>query len=1013
MSKEKIGAVMVVGGGVAGMQAALDAANSGYYIYLVERSTSIGGIMSQLDKTFPTNDCSMCIISPKLVEVGRHVNIELLTLSEVKDISGEEGNFDVKVTQYPRYVDMDKCIACGLCAQKCPKKVDNEYDERLIKRKAIYLKYPQAVPLKYAIDSEKCIFFKNGRCKACEKFCPTGAINFNEQKKDLTLKVGSIILATGARAYDPATHDIYGYEKSSNIVTSLEFERILSASGPFGGHLVRPSDKKEPKKIAWLQCVGSRDTHIGARGYCSSVCCTYAIKEAMLAKEHSKEPLDTAIFFMDIRTHGKDFEQYYNRGRNETGIRFIKSKISNILPVGDTGNQIIRYIDENGRRVEEEFDIVVLSVGLGISKEAIELAGKSGIELDHYNFVSTTSFDPVKTSVPGIAVCGAFESPIDIPTSVIESSAAAGMAGISLSESRWSLTKKEEIPEEIDIRGEPPRIGVFICRCGTNIAGVVDVPAVVDFASTLPYVVHTEENMFSCSQDTQDKITRIIKEKRLNRVVVSACTPKTHEPLFQETLINAGINKYMFDMANIRNHCSWAHSAEPEKATEKAKDLTMMAVAKVAMHEPLIEPELEINQSALIIGGGISGMAAAQTLSGQGYHTCLVEKNKMLGGQALHIHETWRGENVQQNIDRMIKEIQSDDKIDVYLKSEITKVVGFVGNFKTSIQKDGKEEILEHGVTIIASGADELKPDKHLYGHDSRVLTGLELDRKFIKNDDSIKHIKSAVFIQCVGSRIEERPFCSKTCCTHSIKNALQLKELNPEMDIFILYRDMRSYGLREDLYRKAREKGILFLRYDVSKELSVDNDNKDLRIRFTDSTIKRKIEIRPDILVLASAIIPPEKNPLAQMYKVTLNDDGFFMEAHVKLRPVDCATDGVFICGLAHAPKPIDESIAQAQAAATRAVTLLAKKTTNMSGTVAYVDPLNCSSCGVCVNICPFSAPSFIEEGRFAGKAEINPVLCKGCGLCTSSCRSGAIHLKGFDNDQIFSQIFALEEAV
>lgn len=1013
MSKEKIGAVMVVGGGVAGMQAALDAANSGYYVYLVERSTSIGGIMSQLDKTFPTNDCSMCIISPKLVEVGRHINIELLTLSEVKDISGEEGNFEVQATQYPRYVDMDKCIACGLCAQKCPKKVASEYDERLIKRKAIYLKYPQAVPLKYAIDSEKCIFFKNGRCKACEKFCPTGAINFDDQKKNLSLKVGSIILATGVRAYDPSTHDIYGYGKSPNIITSLEFERILSASGPFGGHLVRPSDKKEPKKIAWLQCVGSRDTHIGARGYCSSVCCTYAIKEAMLAKEHSKEPLDTAIFYMDIRTHGKDFEKYYNRGRDESGIRFIKSKISNILPVGDTGNQIIRYIDENGRRVDEEFDIVVLSVGLGISSEAIELAGKLGVELDHYNFVSTTSFDPVKTSVPGIAVCGAFEAPIDIPTSVIESSAAAGMAGISLSESRWSMTKKEEIPEEIDIRGEPPRIGVFICRCGINIAGVVDVPDVVDFASTLPYVVHTEENMFSCSQDTQDKITKIIKEKRLNRVVVSACTPKTHEPLFQETLINAGINKYMFDMANIRNHCSWVHSKEPEEATQKAKELTMMAVAKVALHEPLVEPELEINQSALVIGGGISGMAAAKTLSGQGYHTYLIEKNEMLGGQARHIHETWQGEDVQQNLNRMIEKIQSDDKIDVYLKSEITKVDGFVGNFKTSIQKDGKEKVLEHGVTIIASGAEELKPDKYSYGKDHRVLTGLELDRKFIKNDNSIKNIKSALFIQCVGSRIEERPYCSKTCCTHSIKNALQLKELNPEMDIFILYRDMRSYGLREDLYRKARGKGILFFRYDVSKELSVDNDNGDLRISFTDSTIKRKIEIRPDLLVLASAIIPPKKNPLAQMYKVPLNDDGFFMEAHVKLRPVDCATDGVFICGLAHAPKPIDESIAQAQAAATRAVTLLAKKTTNMSGTVAYIDPLNCSSCGVCINICPFSAPSFIEKGAFAGKAEINSVLCKGCGLCTASCRSGAIHLKGFDNNQIFSQIFALEEAV
>ncbi len=1013
MSKEKIGAVMVVGGGVAGMQAALDAANSGYYVYLIERSTSIGGIMSQLDKTFPTNDCSMCIISPKLVEVGRHINIELLTLSEVKDISGEEGNFEVLATQYPRYVDMDKCIACGLCAEKCPKKVASEYDEKLIKRKAIYLKYPQAVPLKYAIDSEKCIFFKKGRCKACEKFCPTGAVNLYDQKKDIVLKVGSVILATGVRAYDPATHDIYGYGKSPNIVTSLEFERILSASGPFGGHLVRPSDKKEPKKIAWLQCVGSRDTHMGSKGYCSSVCCTYAIKEAMLTKEHSEEPLDAAIFYIDIRTHGKDFERYYNRGKDESGIRFIKSKISNIFPVGDTGSQIIRYIDENGRRVDEEFDMVVLSVGLGISNEAIELSKKLGVELDHYNFVSTTSFDPVKTSVPGIAVCGAFESPIDIPSSVVESSAAAGMAGISLSESRWSLTKKEEIPEEIDIRGEPPRIGVFICRCGTNIAGIVDVPAVVDFASTLPYVVHAEENMFSCSQDTQDKMTKLIKEKRLNRMVVSACTPKTHEPLFQKTLINAGINKYLFDMANIRNHCSWVHSASPEEATEKAKDLTRMAVAKVALHEPLVEPELELNQSALVIGGGISGITAAKTLSGQGYHTYLVEKNGMLGGQAQHIHETWRGENVQQNLNRMIKEIQSDDKIDVHLKAEITKVDGFVGNFKTTIEKEGKEEVLEHGVTIIASGAKELKPDMYLYGTDPRVITGLELDRKFINNDDSIKNINSALFIQCVGSRIEERPYCSKTCCTHSIKNALQLKELNPEMDIFILYRDMRSYGLREDLYRKAREKGILFFKYDFGEGISVDNDRKDLQIRFTDSTIKRKIEIAPDILVLATAIIPPEKNPLAQMYKVPINDDGFFMEAHVKLRPVDCATDGVFICGLAHAPKPIDESIAQAQAAATRAITLLAQKTTTMSGTVAHINPLNCSSCGVCVDICPFSAPAFIEEGPFAGKAEINSVLCKGCGLCTASCRSGAIHLKGFDNNQIFSQIFALEKTV
>jgi heterodisulfide reductase subunit A len=924
----------------------------------------------------------------------------------VKDISGEEGDFEVKITQYPRYVDMDKCIACGMCAEKCPKKVINEYDAGLDKRKAAYVKYAQAVPLKYALDPENCIYLKKGKCRACEKFCPADAIKFDDMQKDFTLTVGAIILASGGEVYDPGTHDIYGYGKSPNILTSLEFERVLSSSGPYGGHLIRPSDEKEPGKIAWLQCIGSRDAHIGARNYCSSICCTQAIKEAMLAKEHSKDPLDTAIFYMDIRTHGKDFERYFNRGKDESGIRFIKSKITNIISVGDNEKQIIRYISETGKRVEEEFDMVVLSVGLGVSREAVDLAHRLGIELDQYEFASTTSFEPVKTSRPGIFVCGAFEAPKDIPSSVIESSAAAGIAGCSLSKSRWTLTKTKVLPEEINVTGEPVRTGVFVCRCGTNIAGVVDVPSVVDFARKLPGVVFVEENMFSCSQDTQEKMAQVIKENRLNRMVVAACTPKTHEPLFQETVTNAGINKYLFEMANIRNQCSWVHAADPDKATEKAKDLVRMAVAKVGLLEPLAEPALEINQSALVIGGGIAGMAASKTLSGQGYHTYLIERNGSLGGQARLLHETWRGEDIQQSLAKLIEDVESDKNIDLRLNTEIKKVDGFVGNFETTVQMDGNEETLKHGVTIIASGASEFKPDEYLYAKDPRVLTGLELDQKFIENDSSIQHMKSAAFIQCVGSRIPERPYCSKTCCTHSVKNALKLKEINPDMDIFILYRDIRTYGLREDLYREAREKGIQFMRYDFDKELTVDRDKEDIRMRFTDTTIRRKMEIRPDLLVLATAIVPQKENPLAQMFKVTLNDDGFFMEAHVKLRPVDCATDGVFLCGLAHAPKPIDESIAQAQGAATRAVTLLAKETIQVSGTVAEVNPIFCSSCGICVEICPYSAPSFVEDGPFAGKAGINPVLCKGCGLCVASCRSGAINLKGFGTDQIMAMI-------
>jgi heterodisulfide reductase subunit A len=925
-----------------------------------------------------------------------------MTLTEVRGISGVEGNFEVKLTQKPRYVDMDKCIACNACAEKCPKKVSNAYDSGLSKRKAIYVQYPQAVPLKYTIDADTCIYFLKGKCKACEKFCPTGAINFQDQGKEVSLNVGAVVLASGSEAFNPRTYDTFGYSKSANIVTSLEFERILSASGPYGGHLVRPSDKKEPEKIAWLQCVGSRDTHHGARGYCSAVCCTYAIKEAILAKEHSTNGLDTAIFYIDIRTIGKDFEYYYNRAKEDLGVRFVKSRITHVEPMGESGKHVIRYVDAAGHTQAEAFDIVVLSVGLSAPEQAITLAKKLEIELNHYQFAKTRDFDPIQSSRPGIYVCGALDEPKDIPTSVIDASAAAGKVGTRLADARWSLTKTRELPEEIDVKGEPPRIGVFVCCCGTNIAGFVDVPAVVAYAKTLPNVIYAEQNMFSCSQDTQTQISATIKEHRLNRVVVAACTPKTHEPLFQETLTNGGLNKYLFEMANIRNQCSWVHKNDMDRATEKSKDLLQMAVAKVALHEPLVEPRMEIKQAALVIGGGVAGMTAAQTLAAQGYKTFLVEKNAQLGGQALKLNETWQAEPVGPFLDKLVNEVKSDENIEIFLNAEVDSVEGYIGNFKTTIQSNGDSKILEHGVTLIASGAEEFKTDDYLYGQDQRVLTGLELQKK-IRDGNELDDCRTAVFVQCVGSRIPQRPYCSKVCCTQSIKSALSLKAQNPDRDIFILYRDLRSYGLREDLYREARTQGIKFIRYNSEKEIGVRSAENGLEITFSDRVLKRQMAITSDLLVLASAVVPEKSNPLAQMYKVPQNDDGFFAEAHVKLRPNDFATDGVFVCGLAHSPKPIEESISQAQAAASRSVTVLSALEVSVSGTVAMVDPSCCSSCGVCVEVCPYSAPKFDEN---TGKAEIQATLCKGCGLCVASCRSGAIHLKGFDTGQIMAMI-------
>ena len=926
----------------------------------------------------------------------------MLTLTEVRDISGEAGNFDVRLIQHPRFVNMQKCIACGLCSEKCPKKVPNAYDSGLSKRKAVYVQYAQAVPLKYAIDADQCIYFIRGKCKACEKFCPTGAIAFDEEPKERALNVGAVILATGSEAFDPRVYDTFGYGSSDNIVTSLEFERMLSASGPYGGHLLRPSDKTEPKKIAWLQCVGSRDTHFGARGYCSGVCCTYAVKESILAKEHSKQALDTAIFYIDIRTFGKDFEQYYNRAKNDLGVRFVKSRISHVEPMDAEGRHAIGYVDENGKSMREMFDIVVLSVGLGVGDRRAGLAQKLGVDLNHYQYVKTSGLHPVRTSRPGVFVCGTVQAPKDIPSAVIEASAAAGEVGLTLHDVRGTLTKTKEAVEEFNVHGEPPRVGVFVCCCGTNIAGFVDVPGVVEFAKTLPFVVYAEKNLFSCSQDTQGQISRIIKEQNLNRVVVSACTPKTHEALFQETLLNAGLNKYLFEMTNIRNQCSWVHKDDMPTATQKAKDLIRMSVAKVALHEPLEEPVMAINQAVLVIGGGVAGLTAARTLSQQGYTTYVVEKDSQLGGRALYLNETWQGEKIGRFVEDLINQVQNDKNINVHLNADIQNVDGFVGNFKTHVQAAGKTAVLEHGVTIFACGAAEFKPDDYLYGQDDRVLTGLELQLK-LKEASSFDACRTAVFVQCVGSRIEERPYCSKVCCTRSIKSALELKALNPEMDIFILYRDLRSYGLREDLYREAREKGIKFIRYHKEGGITVSQTKDGLSVEFSDRVLRKPMVIHCDMLVLASAMVPEKNSALAPLYKVTQKADGFFAEAHVKLRPNDFATDGVFVCGLAHAPKPLDESIAQAQAAASRAVTLLSALQISVSGTVARVDPSFCSQCGVCVSVCPYSAPNFNEK---TGKAEILSTLCKGCGLCAASCRSGAIHLKGFETAQIMAMI-------
>lgn len=910
-------------------------------------------------------------------------------------------------------MDESLCIACGVCAEKCPKKVVDTYNMGLVKRKSAFVEYAQAVPLKYCIDGDSCIYIQKGKCGACKKLCPTGAIDYDQKPQTDSINVGSVVLAPGFTPFDPSKFDNYQYARLPNVITSMEFERILSASGPTTGHITRQSkDKREPKKIAWFQCVGSRDMNKCDNSYCSSVCCMYSIKEAVIAKEHQGDDLDCAVFYMDMRTHGKEFERFYDNAKEKHGVRFIRSKVHSVTPVGDTDDLEIRYVIDDGELKIEVFDMIVLSVGLESSPEIVDLAQRLDIEITPGKFCQTQTFAPVDTSREGVFVCGAFQGPKDIPQSVVDSSAAATAAGEILTAARNSLTKTPEVVPETNVANERPRIGVFVCRCGINIAGVVDVPSVAEYAATLPYVEYATDNLYSCSQDTQETISQIVKEKNLNRVVVAACTPKTHEPLFQETLINAGLNKYLFEMANIRNHNSWVHKNNPELATTKAMDLVRMAVSKVALLEPLKEAELQIDQTAMIVGGGISGMAAARSLARQGYETHIIEKESQLGGQACNLYRTAKGEDIQEKLSNLISEVEGHEKIHVHLDTQITDVDGFVGNFETALSSNGNQELLEHGVAIMATGASPLQPSEYNYGRDPRILTALELDRKFKDDEGSLKEIDTAVFIQCVGSREPERMYCSRVCCTHSVDNALTLKRLNPDMNVFIVYRDLRTYGEREYLYREAREAGVIFIRYTLDNKPVVDIKDGKVLVKVVDHVIGRPVEIETDLLTLASAIIPNRDDTLANFFKVPVNTDGFFVERHAKLGPSEFATDGVFLCGLAHYPKPIDESIAQGQAAASRAITLLARETIFTSGTIAETDPLVCSECGVCVSVCPYNAPSFTEEGPWTGRAQINPVLCKGCGLCVASCRSGAIHLKGFDNDQIFSQIFSLREA-
>lgn len=997
--------VLVIGGGLGGIRTALDLAEAEKDVILVDKAYNIGGLMTQLDRTFPTNNCDLCTLAPHLSESGRQKHIELQAMTTVTGVSGEKGNFTVSLQTAPRYINTEKCTSCGDCFKKFPECVN--FTPGLDHRAPTCMRYPQAIPQAYSIDLTKC-----EDVEALIKVCPAGAIIADDIGRNREVKCGSIVMATGAELFDPSGLDYLAYSTQPDVVTSLEYERIFSASGPTQGQLVRPSNGKQPKKVAWIQCIGSRGLQKGAGSYCSSACCMFALKEAIITKERFQEDIETTIFYMDMRTFGKDYELYYQRAKDEFGVRFIHSRPHSILkPEGEEDLHLSYTLEGDANQITEEFDMVVLSTGFKVAEDAKELALKMGLELNDSNFPVTEGFNPVATSKPGIYVCGTMQAPKDIPETMVQASAAACMAAGDVGVTEKGEKDIDLLPPERDVSGEEPKVGVFVCDCGENIGAVVDVDEIVEFAGKLPHVAVAKAEGHGCSRNSMEQIKATIIEEGLNRVVIGGCSPRTHEEKFQELIRQAGLNKYLVEIANIRDQVTWVHGADQEKAVNKAKDLIQMAVAGVVQSKPLSEHSLPMNKNVLVVGGGVTGMTTSLELADQGFKVFLAEKSAKLGGVANSLKKTLEGNDVEEFIKDLATRTKAHDNIEVITTALIVDHNGMPGMFKTGMQV-GKQMFyrqIEHGVTILATGAMPNRPQEYLLDENENVVTQLEIQSLLKESPETVKKWQNVVMIQCVGSRNEDNPNCSRICCQNAVKNALRLLELNPDLRIFVLYRDMRTYGFQEEYYQKAREKGVIFTRYDVDNPPVVNAADNMVDITFTDPILGMEVTVSADCLCLSTGLIADNDSTeeLAMIFKLPRTHDGYFLEDHVKLRPVDLAVPGFYVAGTAHSPKSIGESVTQARAVAARAQTLLARDSINLGAASAKVDSNKCASCLICVRACPFDIPFINAEGY----SEIDPAKCHGCGLCASECPAKAIQLMQFEDDRILAKLEELFE--